>query len=42
MTHLLHLLGNAIINSDLMLIDANEKTPAGFGVDLQVRRNGII
>lgn len=28
--HLLHLQGNVSINSDLMLIDANERTPAGF------------
>ena len=41
-THLLYLQGNAIINSDLMLIDVNYKTPADFRVDPQVRRNGII
>lgn len=41
-THLLYLQGNAIINSDLMQIDANEKTPADFRVDPQVRRNDII
>lgn len=40
--HLLHLQGNASINSDLMLIDANERTPADFGIGLQVRKNGII
>lgn len=40
--HLLHLQGNASINSNLMLIDANERTPADFGIGLQVRRNYII
>lgn len=40
--HRLHLQGNVSINSDLMLIVANERTPAGFGIGLQVRRNVII
>lgn len=38
-THLLHLQRNAVINSALMLVDANEKPPEDFRVDPQVKRN---